>query len=77
MPLRTSQTPFITLRGYYHDVIEQQVIHYENECGYNIAYAIVEISYSCNFNLSLKTYVIYKARGSHWLQQVSAVAKTR
>ena len=31
----TSQTTFITLRGYYHDVIEQQVIHHENDCGYN------------------------------------------
>ena len=53
------------------------MIHYENDCGYNIAYAIVEISYSCNLNLSLKTDVIYKARGSHWSQQVSAMATTR
>ena len=37
MCLRTSQTPFITLRGYYHDVIEQQVnflIYYESDCDY-------------------------------------------
>ena len=38
---------------------------------------IVEISYSCNLNLSLKTDVIYKVRGSHWSQQVSAVATTQ
>ena len=43
--LWTFQTPFITLRDYYRDVIEQQVnflIHYESDCGYkghNIAYA--------------------------------------
>ena len=50
MHLRTSQTPFITLPSYYHDVVEQQanfLIHYESECGYkghNIAYAMAEIS---------------------------------
>ena len=37
MHLQTSQTPFITLRGYYHNVIKQQVnflIQYESDCGY-------------------------------------------
>ena len=49
MHSRTSQTPFITLRGYYRDVIEQQVkflTHYESDYGYkghNIAYAMAEI----------------------------------
>ena len=42
----SSETPFITLRGYFCDVIKQQfnfLIHYESDCGYkghNIAYAI-------------------------------------
>ena len=34
---QTSQTPYITLHGYYHDVIEQKVnflIHYESDSDY-------------------------------------------
>ena len=37
MHSRTSLTSFITLPGYYRNVIEQQVnflIHYETDCGY-------------------------------------------
>ena len=46
MHSRTSQTPFLTLRGYHHAVIEYVnfLIHYESDCGYkgcnNIAYAM-------------------------------------
>ena len=38
-----SQTPFITLRGYYHNVIEQQV-NFLIQLQHNIAYAMAEIS---------------------------------
>lgn len=45
---RTSQTPFVTFRSYYRDVIEQQVkflIQYERDYGYKRhAYAVAEIS---------------------------------
>jgi len=37
MHSQSSETPFITLRGYFCDVIKQQVnflIHYESDCGY-------------------------------------------
>ena len=52
MHLRTSQTPFITLLGYFAipRVIEQQVnflIHYKSDCGYkghNITYLMAEVS---------------------------------